>query len=460
LLALTLVRLLVAGTTSLSPDEAYYWVWSRALAPGYLDHPPMVALWIRAGTAVLGDGALGVRLLAPLSGALGSILLAAAAEDLFPGRRLGVPAAALFNSTLLMGVGAISMTPDTPLVFFWTAALWGLARMLRTGRPGWWMVIGLASGGALTSKYTAVLLGLGVTMWLVADPAGRRWLRTPGPWLGAVIAMLCFAPVLGWNAAHDWASFAKQAGRTGDWHPAQAANHVLELVGGQLGLATPWVAVLCAVGIGLAVGRVRQGSAPLLLVALTLPSIAVFFQHALGDRVQANWPAIIYPAASIAAVAYVGCWWRPAAGLGFALTALVYVQAAAAPLRLPRQLDVTLIRLGGWDSLVARVAAEQAGFVAADNYGLASVLAHGLPGLVVGVEPRWDLFVLPKARIAGQTGLLVRSARRSGRPEPGPWQSVTPAGTITRSRNGVVAETYELYRVVAATDLVRLPNAR
>jgi 4-amino-4-deoxy-L-arabinose transferase-like glycosyltransferase len=420
----------------------------------------MVALWIRAGTDLLGDGALGIRLLGPVSAALGSAMLAAAAADLFPGRRLGVPAAALFNATLLMGAGAITMTPDTPLLFFWTAAFWGLARLLRTGHPAWWLVIGLAAGGALASKYTAALLGLGIAVWLLADPAGRRWLRTPWPWAGGAIALACFTPVLGWNAAHGWVSFAKQGGRTGDWRPADALSHVLELLGGQIGLATPWIALLCTAGIWGAARRVRQGSAPVLLAALTLPSIAVFLQHALGDRVQANWPAVLYPAASVAAVAYAGRWWRPAAGLGFALTALVYVQAAAAPLRLPRRLDPTLIRLGGWDSLVRQVAAQKADFVAADNYGLASVLAHGLPGTVVGAESRWDLFGLPQAPIAGQTGLLVRSTRRAGPPEAGPWTSITPAGTITRSRDGVVAETYALYRVVAAAALPLLPHAR
>src|SRR5664279_3412169 len=62
---LTAVRLTLSAWMPLAPDEAYYWIWSRALAPGYLDHPPMVALWIRAGTAVAGDGPLGVRLLGP-----------------------------------------------------------------------------------------------------------------------------------------------------------------------------------------------------------------------------------------------------------------------------------------------------------------------------------------------------------------------------------------------------------
>ena len=76
LAALTVVRLVVAATVPLSPDESYYRVWSRALAAGYLDHPPMVALWIRARDARgRGWSALGIRLLAPLAAALGSWLL-------------------------------------------------------------------------------------------------------------------------------------------------------------------------------------------------------------------------------------------------------------------------------------------------------------------------------------------------------------------------------------------------
>ncbi len=464
LAGLTAVRLVVAAVSPLSADEAYYWVWSRALAPGYLDHPPMVALWIRAGTAILGQGAIGVRLLAPLSAALGSVLLALAAEDLFPGRRLGGPAAALLNATLLLGAGAVTMTPDTPLLFFWTAALWALARLVRTGRPGWWLAVGLAAGGALASKYTGVLLGAGTGVWLLVDPAARRWLRTPWPWAGGVLAWLCFAPVLAWNAAHGWASFAKQGGRTGDWHTAEALNHLGELVGSQLGLATPWVAVLCAAGIWVAAWRMREGGAPALLATLTLPSVAVFVQHAFGDRVQANWPAILYPAASIAAAAYAGRWWKQAAMLGFAVSALVYIQAAAAILPLPRKLDFTLIRLGGWGGLVAQVAAQEtsqhAAFVAADNYGLAAILARGLPGPVVGSEPRWDLFDLPPTPVAGQTGLLVRSQRRAGPPDPGPWDSIEFVGTLVRSRDGVAAEGYNLFRVVARGDMVRLPSTR
>ena len=184
----------------------------------------------------------------------------------------------------------------------------------------------------------------------------------------------------------------------------------------------------------------------------------VFLQHALGDRVQANWPAILFPAACIAAAAYVPRFWRPAAALGFAIGAVVYLQAATAVIPLPRRLDPTLIRLGGWDGLARQVAAAEGGFVAADNYGLAAILAHDLPAPVVSAEPRWTLFALPTAPLAGRSGLLVRSRRRSGAPDPAPWLSITPAGTATRSRNGEVAEEYDLFRVVARGDMVRLPS--
>src|ERR1700748_691251 len=79
---LTVLRLPVAGGVAVSPDEAYYWIWSRALAPGFLDHPPMVALWVRFGTALCGDGGFGIRLLAPLSAAAGSLFIQDAARRL------------------------------------------------------------------------------------------------------------------------------------------------------------------------------------------------------------------------------------------------------------------------------------------------------------------------------------------------------------------------------------------
>ncbi|MBV9440014.1 MAG: glycosyl transferase, partial [Candidatus Eremiobacteraeota bacterium] len=42
----TLMRAIAAAKVPLTGDEAYYWEWSKHLALGYADHPPMVAYLI------------------------------------------------------------------------------------------------------------------------------------------------------------------------------------------------------------------------------------------------------------------------------------------------------------------------------------------------------------------------------------------------------------------------------
>ncbi len=459
LLMLTAVRVAVAAHMPLSADEAYYWVWSKALAPGYLDHPPMVALWIRLGTSVAGDTPLGVRLLGPISALLGSLFLLSAAEDFAPNLRAGPRAICLLNATLVLNVGAVVMTPDTPLLFFWTAALAACGKLIQTGRPGWWLLIGLLVGLALDSKYTGVLLGASLGAWTTLVPAARRWLRCWQLWAGATMSAACFAPVIWWNATHGFVSFLKQGGRGGDWHPAQSLRFLAELLIGQIGLATPWVALLLVCGAVFAArGLMRRDERLGLLACVIVLPAAVFCEHALGGRVQANWPAVIFPAAALAAACMPKMrYWPQASALGVLIAVFVFLQAAAALIVLPRWLDFTLIRLAGWSNLAGQVfvaqSREKLGFVVADEYGLASELAFRLHTQVLGVEDRWVYFnALPQEPLAGRSGLLVRSDREYGQPSPHLWSSITPLGSIARARRGVVAETYHLFRVTGGPE--------
>ena len=59
--AMTVLRLIYASVMELRTDEAYYWTWSKESALSFLDHPPMIAWFIRFGTAIFGDTNLGVR---------------------------------------------------------------------------------------------------------------------------------------------------------------------------------------------------------------------------------------------------------------------------------------------------------------------------------------------------------------------------------------------------------------
>jgi 4-amino-4-deoxy-L-arabinose transferase-like glycosyltransferase len=452
-----------------SPDEAYYWVWSKALAPGYFDHPPMVALWIWLGTALAGNGAFGIRLLGPLSAALGSLLLADAGGRLFPQTRPGARAALLFNATLVMGLGAATMTPDTPLLFFWTAGLWAAARAYSTGRGEFLALAGLCAGLAMASKYTGVFLGAGLVLWLLYVPPLRRWLATPWPWLGLALGLAAFAPVLWWNAAHGWVSFLRQGGRVQDFAPAKAAGYLLELFGGQFALATPLLFALFAAGMALAWRRaLAREPRWALLACVTLPAALVFAEHAFGDRVQGNWPAILYPAAAIAAMGLTGFWVRlraPAIAAGLLITAAVYAQAAGPLLKLPAHYDPTTRVLGGWPAFAANAAADAVSLLASDEFGIAAELARlstcRPPITVLAVGDRWRYFNLPHPDLTGQTVVIVRSARRDGPPDGKFWQDLTQTGELDRARDGVTAERYRIYHAKVAgpqPEIVALPS--
>jgi 4-amino-4-deoxy-L-arabinose transferase and related glycosyltransferases of PMT family len=212
LAGITLIRLLAAALVPLAPDEAYYWLWSQHLQPGYYDDAPLIAVWIRAGTALLGNGPLGIRLLSPLGAACGTLLIWRAGEDLFPDRKAGLIAAILLNATLVLNAGAVITTPDTPLLLFWTATIAAAARWHASRDDRWFLAAGAMAGLAFESKYTGVLILAAVGLWLLVTAQGRAALRRPLPWCGLALAIALFMPVVWWNAVHHWVSFAKQGG--------------------------------------------------------------------------------------------------------------------------------------------------------------------------------------------------------------------------------------------------------
>ena len=471
LAALTVVRLVFAAILPLTPDEAYYWVWSRALAPGYVDHPPMVALWIRLGTSVLGETALGVRLLGPFAVAIGTVFLADAADRMFPEHRAGIVAGVLWNATILAGAGSIAMTPDTPLLFFWCATLWAMVRLATGGGAGWWLAAGAFAGAALVSKYTAAFLWLGIGIWILAIPETRRWLRRPAPWAGAVLGLALFLPVALWNADHGWVSFLKQGGRVGDWRPERALGFLAEFVGGQIGLVTPGVWILYMAGLvatlrGLGAGYDRAGR--VLLLAVSLPPGLVFLQHAFGDRVQGNWPAIIYPAAAIAAAGLTAPRWRrwvaPSAGLGFGLTAVVLLHAATGFVPLPAGSDPAARQLAGWAELASSAESirqhENGSYLVAEEYALIAELAWHAPAsmAVVGIDARLRPMSLPRTDMTGHSGILLRAEHRGEDIDPETWSSAVPLGFIDRPSARGTVERYRVWRVTGRASGVVVPS--
>jgi 4-amino-4-deoxy-L-arabinose transferase-like glycosyltransferase len=455
LTALTVLRLLVAATIPLTPDETYYWIWSVNPQAGYFDHPPMVAFWIRAGTSLFGNTPLGVRLLGPLAAAAGSVLLWDAGEHFLPKRNAGLIAAGLFNATIILGVGSIIMTPDTPLVFFWTAALAALGRLLSEKNARWWLAIGAATGAALLSKYTGALLAAGIFTWLATRAEGRTQLRSLWPWAGAALAAALFAPDIWWNATHGWVSFVKQGSRVDGFNLPRSLGFLVELIAGQTGLITPIAGAIAIAGLW----RLRKLDEPAakLLLWLTLLPALIFLEHTITGRVEENWPAIMLPAAFVAS-AYVAepvlaKWLRAALGLGFGLTLLVYAQAIAGPFAIPAPQDPAALQLAGWQDWADHIAAYHPAFLTSDEYAVASELAFHTPSAqtVAGFDTRWRYFNLPSANIPiGQAGILV--TRRADTPCP------NLLGMVYRRRNSAVITQYKICRFAAIPGMVLLPH--
>src|SRR6201991_552081 len=298
--ALVVLRLVAAAVTPLTFDEAYYWMWSRHLAGGYYDHPPMVAFVIRAGTLIAGDTEFGVRLVSILLALPMSFAIYRASEILFGGTRVAASATILLNVTLMAAVGTLIVTPDAPLLVASSFLLFFLAKVLETERGAWWLAVGAAAGCALLSKYTAMFFGVAIVIWLAAVPKLRHWFASPWLYLGGLVALALFAPVVLWNADHQWVSFIKQLGRARieDFRPA----FIAELVPTQIGFATPLVFILGAMGLHAIAWRNTGDYAARMLVGTMFWTIVVYFAwHSLHARVEANWFAPVYPAFVVAA---------------------------------------------------------------------------------------------------------------------------------------------------------------
>ncbi|HQR91353.1 MAG TPA: glycosyltransferase family 39 protein, partial [Caulobacter sp.] len=265
LLAITVWRLWAAAAIPLTEDEAYYRLWSQHLALGYFDHPPMIAWWIAAGTRILGDTALGVRLLAVLACSATSLLLAQIVRCLGGSQQAASRAMIWYQATLLVGLGGLLATPDAPTTLLWAVVVW-LALKAEVGSPRLWLAAGLAAGLALLSKYSSLFLPVGIALWLIVRPEGRRILRTPWPWIAGLLALTLFGLNIAWNATHGWLSFSKQFGRAAVH--GFSPKHLVELIVIQALLLNPLIAGFAAKGLA-RLWRTRQ--APLLgLLAPTL----------------------------------------------------------------------------------------------------------------------------------------------------------------------------------------------
>ena len=292
--AFTLARLALDLSLGLGADEAYTVAVSRRLALSYFDHPPLHQWLAHFSAQAFGEG-VWVRLPFVALFAATSWLLFALTRNLFDARAGLWALFGLNVSAFFFASAGGWVVPDGCLLLALAATALVLARLF-FGDPdagaAWrlWLAAGFWLGLAGLSKYSAILVALGIVLFMALSRRQRHWFAHPAPYVGALLALALVAPVIVWNYENGWVSFLFQGGRG-----APGGRMRLDLAGamiaGQVALLTPWIFAPLAGGLLAAARLARSDERRLFLLCLGAPTIALFTLTPLwGARGLPHWP--------------------------------------------------------------------------------------------------------------------------------------------------------------------------
>ena len=477
IVAMTALRIVWAHLIELRTDEAYYWTWSKEDVLSYLDHPPMVAWFIRIGTTIFGDTNFGVRFAGIAAMLCMQLLLADIVRRVTHDWRAVVFALLFPEAALYYGLLMAKVAPDTALIPFAVATIWSMVRLAESGDQRWWLAAGVFGGLSLLSKFTGVLLVPAVLAFMLVPDWRLRHLRSPYPWLAALIAVALFSPVLIWNYQHDWATFRFQSVRATTSYGFSLRTFG-DFIGLQWGLVGFVLFPVVLVGVALTAWRgyrTREPVAILLSTAVIVP-FAYFLVKSLTLRVGDTWPMFLWPASFAAAAINIAVlprenwrakiiqatpfWARTSVVTGIGFIVIVFVYYVATPFHFISRIDPVGSE-ANFDQLAARVQTELdktgATWIATTDYRTNSMLRWYFRGRVPVIEVtergRFQGFSDPGMdRIKGHPGLYVARAYDYMLPI---WD-LTGArrerlGQVDRIWRGEVMDTYTLEKITGWT---------
>ena len=356
---LAVVLLAFAGRYGYHRDELYFLASGHHLAWGYPDQPPVVPFLAR----LLAPAHSVAVLRAPAALAVGAIVVLGGltARELGAGRRAQVlTAATLAVGGVFIGSGHLLSTATFNFLA-WTALVWLVLRILRTGNDRLWLVVGVVAAiGVMDSDLVAFLMAA-IVVGAVLGGAGRI-LRSPFLWLGGAIALAGWAPYLVWQAGHGWPQLAVSrsiaAGHSGSSTPRWL------VLPEQLVLLSPWLAAVWVTGLVRLLRDPALRWARAIGIAYVILAVVFVVTGGKGYYLAGLFPVLV------AAGAEPAVRWmqegRPAARRGAFITGLVLTAVGAAFVALPvvpvtdlhktgAQFDVR--ETAGWPAFVAEIAA-------------------------------------------------------------------------------------------------------
>lgn len=195
------------GNYGFHTDELYYIISGQHPAWGYVDFPPVTPMLARLETSIFGISPWTLRLFPALASATMVFLTGLCAREMGGGRGASILASLVaLLCPLLLGTWLFQTVVFDQLT--WMIAIYLLLRLLRTGDARLFILLGVDLGIGLETKFTIIGLCIGIAVALISSPDLRRFLRTPYPWVGLVIVVLCLVPNIAWQIANDFPTLA------------------------------------------------------------------------------------------------------------------------------------------------------------------------------------------------------------------------------------------------------------
>ncbi|MGH1352193.1 MAG: ArnT family glycosyltransferase [Methyloligellaceae bacterium] len=377
ILALLAVFRLIAiyfSNTELFFDESQYWAWSKVLDFGYFSKPPMLAWSIRGVTEICGINDFCIRAGSPLFYTVTSMFIFFAARSLY-GTAVGFWAALAFVTVPGVSFSAGRISTDVPLLAFWALALWSLVEFQKTKKWSWSVLLGVAIGFGLLSKYAMAFFLLCFVVYLVIEPNARWIVRSPQFWTAIVISGIIVSPNIIWNLQNGLVTFSHTADNA-NWGAAPSGiteilaslgkktGKALEFFGAQFGVAGPvfFAALLIILWRFLRSSKTTGSlltSEDRMLLAFSIPVILIITIQAFLSRAHANWAATAYPAAVILVVAIMmreRAWTALRASFAINIVVLILLAAGTATAGLfPLPFGIApFSRVLGWQEIAAK----------------------------------------------------------------------------------------------------------
>ena len=370
LILASVARIFIAFFLGLGIDEAHYFQYAVHPALSYYDHPPMVGYLIKIFLATGIQNSLIVRLPAVVSGILIMFLIFYIGKTLFTAQS-AFWAVVLFNLLpMFSGIGSIMIVPDTILSVLCLLILLLLWKIHKSGKGYLWYYIGIITGISLLTKYTGFLLYLSILLFTISVPDMRNWFRKKELWLGFLISLLIFSPVLIWNYENYWISFGFQLQHGFENKAVFNAKIFLRNIGAQAGAFSPFLFLFLILAFAkTCIGVLIKAKRAFLIFSFVFPCFLLFGIAALFSEVLPHWPALGYlvlllPAGDIIAgvfsthksfgrkTAFVFLFFSMV--IGGIMSAVIPLQAITKVLPIPADVDPTN-DLVGWKQVSEKI---------------------------------------------------------------------------------------------------------